>query len=160
MTALQCLGSGHKFPLSTIVHVVFDRDIVPSGGVLYRATMLDGRTQTNPEQLEAMGYAVKDGAVLTIADVPVGRAYTAVEYWGGGKQHKRWHLAEPAIIEPSRNGNPFFMDESMLAFGATWRDLERVEEALLGLLESFAAGVGKEKGKPIAVPLALELVAR
>jgi len=161
LAAVQRLGAVHKFPLSTIVHVAFDRNIVPTGGVLYRATMLEGRTQTSPEQLEAMGYAVKDGAVLTVADVPVGQAYSAVDYWGGARQHKRWHLAEPVSIEPSRNGDPFFMDENMLAFGARWRDLERVEEGLLGLFEMFTGGIqGKGAGSPIAIPLALELVGR
>lgn len=141
---------------STIVHVVFDRNIVPSGGVLYRAMMLDGRTKTSPEHLSAMGYAVEDRIVKTVNDVPVGPIYGVLEYWGGERQHKRWHLAEPVTIEPSRNGDPLFMDENMLAFGTRWRNFDRMQSSLIDLLTLFAEGL--KGGQPIGQPLALELL--
>jgi hypothetical protein len=154
MRALEEFGAP-EFPASTVVHIAFDRNIVPSGGVLYRATLLDGRMKTSPEQLAAMGYAVEDGTVRTVNDVPVGPAYSVLEYWGGERQHKRWHLAGPVTIEPSRNGDPYFMDENMIAFGAKWVDGEQMSAALLGVLELFAFGI--KGGDAVAMPLAVEL---
>ncbi len=145
-------------PVSTIVHLAVDRDIQPQGGVLYRATMLEGRMETSPEQLEQMGYAVDEGKLVTVDDVPVSQAYTAIHYWGGERQHRRWHLTQPVEINPSRNGNPFFMDENMIAFGAKWRDCEKMEEGLLELHGLLCEGVKKDRciGIPVAVELAVQ----
>jgi len=154
--AMEELGGVHKFPLSTVVHIAFDRSVVPTGGVLYRATMLNGRMNITGEKLTAMGYVVEGDAVKTVSDIPVGPAFLAIDYWGGEKQHRRWHLHEPVSIDPSRNGNPLFMDENMVAFGAKWRDLLKASDGLIALLDSFVHGV-KGSGDPIAVPLALEV---
>jgi hypothetical protein len=140
----------------TIVHLAMDRNIQPQGGMLYRATMLDGRVNTDPEQLERMGYAVKDGHLVTVQDVPVSQAYTAIEYWGGERQHRRWHMSQPVSVEPSRNGNPFFMDENMIAFGAKWKDSTKIEEGLLELHELLSQGV--DRTRCIGIPVAIELV--
>ena len=153
-TALNRIGT-RQGAFSTIVHLAFDREIVPRGGILYKAAMLEGRTETSVDQLELMGYAVKDGHVVTVNEMPVGAAYGTIQYWGGEKQHKRWHLAEPVTLNPSRNGNPFFMDANMVAFGAKWTDGTHCAEALLSLCELFISGV---KGDNlVARPLALEL---
>ena len=142
-------------PVSTIVHLALDRNIQPQGGMLYRATMLEGRMTTSPEQLEQMGYAVEDEKLVTVADVPVSQAYKVIDYWAGAKQHKRWHMTEPVSLNPSRNGNPFFMDENMVAFGAKWHDSSKLEEALLELHSLLSAGV--KRAGVVAIPLALEL---
>ena len=140
---------------STIVHLAFDREIVPRGGVLYKATLLEGRTPMDTSKRSAMGYAVKDEKVVLVNDIPVGKAYGVLQYWGGESQHKRWHLAEPIVVEASRNGTPFFMDTNMIAFGAKWRDAAELSAALLRLCELFITGV-KDSGS-IAQPLGLYL---
>lgn len=141
--------------LRTIVHIAFDRDIVPRGGVLYRAVLSDGKLATPAEQLEQMGYEVADGKIALVNDVPISKAYSLIDYWGGEKQHKRWHLAERVTINPSRHGEPFFMDAEMLAFGATWSDTTKVREALPVLLNLFAHGVNGTGS--VAVPLVIEI---
>lgn len=143
--------------INTIIHIAFDHDIVPAGGVLHRAIMLDGKVGMRPEQLEAMGYEVNstDSKIMLVNDMPVSRAYVVLDYWGGEKQYRRWHLARPVTIEPSRNGDPYFMDGEMLAFGASWKDDNKVSEALLNLLDMFARGIKGEKG--VAFPFALEI---
>lgn len=144
-------------PIATIVHLVMDRNIQPQGGILHRAALLEGKMKTSLEQLGQMGYAVREDKLVTVDDSPVSLAYTVIDYWGGEKQHKRWHLAEPVDINPSRNGDPFFMDENMIAFGAKWLDCGKMDNALLDLhgLLSF----GLKNTQSIGVPLALEIVA-
>ena len=81
---------------------------------------------------------------MTVDDVPVGQAYKIIDYWGGSQQHKRWHMTSPVELNPSRNGDPFFMDENMIAFGVSWKDGTKVQEAFLGLMNLFADGVNGE----------------
>jgi len=143
-------------PLRTIVHVAFDRKIVPEGGALYQAAMSNGRLgPTDMGYFRARGYLIEDDKVRVVGDMPVGAVYGAVDYWGGDKQHKRWRLAGPVVLNASRNGDPFFMDETMLAFGATWTDGSKVGEALLQLFETLSSGVGGSGS--IARPLAAEI---
>jgi hypothetical protein len=142
-------------PLETVVQIAFDQDITPSGGLLHRAIMFDGRLPPQAEQVEAMNYAMSDGKIVLVDDVPVSRAYTVLEYWGGEKQHRRWHMTQPVKIDPSRNGNPFFMDSEMLAFGVTWKDPSKVKESLETLLGFFANGINGER--PIAKALVVEV---
>lgn len=153
--AVNALPANSTGELDTIVHLLFNHKIVPDGGVLYRAAMLDGKVNIQPKELETRGYLVLDGKVVLVDDVPVGPAYGALDYWGGEKQFKRWHLTKPCTINPSRNGNPFFMDEEMIAFGASWRDSLKIKEALLNLFTLFGQGVNGDK--PIAHPLALQI---
>jgi hypothetical protein len=142
--------------LRTIVHLVMDRSVVPEGGALYMSTLSDGRIgPTNLGYFEARGYLVDDGRVRTVENTPIGPAYDVLEYWGGIKQHRRWHLAEPIKINPSRNGDPFFMDENMIAFGATWKDTEKATEAFQYLIGMFCEGVRGDRC--IARPLAGEI---
>jgi hypothetical protein len=148
---------GSEGGLKTIVHLVFDRTIVPSGGALYMAAMSNGISgPKDAAYFEARGYLVEDGRVRVSDDVPIGPAFGALEYWGGAKQHKRWHLSEPIALNPSRNGNPFFMDDNMLAFGATWKDAEKSDEAFISLFEMLCSGV-KGDG-PIARPIVAEIL--
>lgn len=149
----QAFGSS---ALQTIVHIAFDREIVPKGGTLYQAALLEGRTSLDVGRLSAMGYVVEDGKVAMVNDAPIGKAYSVIDYWGGTRQHKRWHLAEPVKLSAARNDSPFFMDETMVAFGAKWLDTERIAEALLELLDAFTNGV--KGGGCVAHPLVLEIV--
>ena len=144
-------------PLRTIIHVAFDRKVVPEGGALYMAAMSNG--QAGPQSLDYFklrGYLVEDDKVQLADDVPVGAVYGALDYWGGAKQHPRWHLAEPIKLNASRLGDPYFMDETMLAFGAAWKDTARVSEAFITLFEILSSGV-KGDGS-LAKPLAVEAV--
>lgn len=145
-----------KGELSTIVHIVFDKNVVPQGGILYQATMMDGRMGANEDQLKGLGYGVEDGKVQMVDDMPVGPAYGILDYWGGEKQHHRWHLAEPVTVNVSRHGDKFFMDDNMIAFGVKWKDGAKVEESLLELLGFFENGIGGEGH--VAQPVALEIV--
>jgi hypothetical protein len=142
-------------PYNAIVHLVFDRNVVPQGGALYSLALSDGQQPMRPEHLRALGYVVEDDKVWSVDDCPVGQAYQVLDYWGGLKQHRRWHLLEPATLSPARNGDPFFMDENMVAFGARWSDLQMYREALDRLLELFAHGV-KDTGC-VAMPMVLEV---
>lgn len=142
--------------VSTVVHIFCDRDIQTKGGILHRAALLEGRVEMNVERLQRMGYAIADGKLVLVNDVPVSNAYMTLTYWGGEKQHHRWHLTEPIKVEPSRNGNPFFMDERMIAFGAIWKNPDAMEAAFLELHSLFCHGI-KESGC-VAIPLCLEIV--
>jgi len=148
--------SGASWPGATIVHIVFDRSIVPRGGVLHQAALLEGRASPNLGRLAAMGYAVVEDKVLVVNDVPVGPAYQVLDYWGGEKQHRRWHLEEPIAIETSRHGNPYFMDENMIAFGAKWGDGDHATEGLIELLGLFSRGI--HGAGIVGIPLAMKLV--
>ena len=156
--------SGAHEPVPSIIHLAFDRNIVPSGGVLEQILMSGTRgptplMDTNRERLQLGGYVIgDDGHVKTVDDVPISRAYEALQYWGGERQHRRWHMSEPIRVVNSRRGDPFFMDDNMIAFGATWADGERLEEALTSLLQIFVKPPGDQE--MIAVPLALEVVWR
>lgn len=138
-----------------IVHLAFDRDIVPRGGVLHKAALLEGRTEMSEERLSQMGYAVHKGHLVTVDEIPVGPAYQVIDYWGGAKQHRRWHMKYAADVVPSRGGDPFFMDENMIAFGTTWKDTQKMEEAFLTLLLLFESW--GEDHRVVARPLAFEL---
>jgi hypothetical protein len=139
LQALAKLAGGK--PVDTVVHLVFDRNIAPSGGG-FASAVLGGRNELNIEQMKAQGYVVEDGKIATHQDIPVGAAFQVIDYWGGERQSKRWHLAAPVALVASRNGDPFFMDERMAAFGALWSDVDKAEEAMLTLLGAFSEGVG------------------
>lgn len=148
------LPAGILSPQPSIVHVLFDRSATPTGGALLQSVLSEGRLGPvgAPERLEELGYVLEDGRVRQVGDIPVGRAYVALEYWGGARQHQRWHLAGPVLLDPSRHGDPFFMDERCIAFGATWRDLDRFAEAMASLLETFRTGRdGRPGGNPLLV---------
>lgn len=142
-------------PVRSVIHLVLDRSVTPQGGILRQATLVDGNEPPSVDQFDAAGYLIDDGKVVTADDVPVGHGYQVLEYWGGERQHKRWHLEKPISINPSRNGDPYFMDEGLVAFGAKWLDGERLEEALLTLMELFLDGINGA-GR-VGVPLALAI---
>lgn len=137
------VGANPKKPVQTIVHLVFDRPIVPSGGAL-AAVVVGNAKDLDLGRMKAMGYAIEDGKVMTSGEMPLGQAYKIIDYWGGEKQFRRWHLDSPVLLEASRNGDPFFMDENMIAFGATWNDPDKAEEAFMGLMDLFTEGVNGE----------------
>lgn len=142
--------------LPVIVHLVFDQKIVPDGGALYMAAMSNGKA--GPQDLNyfaARGYLIEEGRVRVSDDVPVGPAFGALDYWGGEKQHRRWHMAKPITLNASRTGDPFFMDDNMLAFGVTWKDLAKIDEAFIQLFEYMATGV--RGSNPVARPVMAEV---
>jgi hypothetical protein len=142
----------------SLVHILFDKPITPDGGLLYTALMGSGKGPA-PESLKARGYVLDaEGHVVMVDETPIGRGYRTLQYWGGEKQHRRWHLAEPITINPSRHGDPLFMDAEMVCFGAKWRDGERFEDALTSLLGLFIDGFEND-GHPLT-PLVLEVVWR
>jgi len=135
---------------------VFDQKIVPDGGALYMAAMSNGQAgPQDPSYFEARGYLVEEGRVRVSNDVPVGAAFGALEYWGGDKQHRRWHMAKPISLNASRIGDPYFMDDNMVAFGATWKDLTKTDEAFIQLFEFMTAGI--RGGGKIARPVMVEV---
>lgn len=140
-------------PVRSVIHFVFDRPVVPQGGVLQRAALTDGAVSAGPEKLALSGYLVEDGKIKMVDDVPIGVAYQVIDYWGGERQYKRWHLSKPVSINPSRHGDPYFMDDNLVAFGATWNDDDKLEDAMLELVGLFVRGI-KNNGE-IAIPLAL-----
>ena len=141
----------------TTVFLVLDKEVVPAGGVLHRATMLEGRTEMSAERLKQLGYALDDdGHIVVVNDVPVGPVYQILQYWGGEKQHRRWHLKYAIDVNPRRNGEKFFMDENLVVFGAEWKDTQSMDGALANLLELLKSGLKGQDFK--ATPLALELM--
>lgn len=138
-----------------IVHLVFDQSVIPNGGMALLAAKSEGQAPLSAEQFQSNGYLVVDGKVAHVDGMPVGECYGAIQYWGGEKQFKRWHMTRPVEVEPSRNGNPFFMDAEMVAFGVFWRDPDKIREAMMTLLSTFTQGVKGDK--PIANPLVLEI---
>ena len=134
----------------------FDRPIVPQGGVLHRAVVSNGQLGMTKEQLETSGYTFEDDKVKVVDDVPVGKAYDILQYWGGEKQVRRWHLAQPVMVNASRHGDPLFMDEGMIAFSAVWADGERYEAAMRELFRLFSVGVRGDG--VVAFPLVVRVV--
>lgn len=148
--------AGTLSPQPSVVHVLLDRSATPAGGALLQSVLSDGRLGPAGalERLEQMGYIQREGRIRQVDGIPVGRAYVALEYWGGARQHQRWHLDGPILLDPSRHGDPFFMDERCLAFGANWRDLDRFNEAMLSLIETLRNGLN---GRPVGNPLVVDI---
>jgi hypothetical protein len=144
--------------LDTVVHLIFDRPIVPQGGLLWNAVKHDGKIEPSAESMKALGYLVTGGKIALVDDVPVSESYGVIDYWGGEAQCQRWHLTKPVTISPSRNGDPLFMDGEMIAFGARWRDDLRMRDALMALVMWFRDGVDQKAVKTVAIPLALEVI--
>lgn len=135
--------------VTTLVHLLFDKSVTPSGGLLSSMVSSLGKLEApiTPARLALMGYAIgSDGKVVTVDDVPVGPIYNLLQYWGGEKQHKRWHLVEPISISPSPNDKTAFMDGRMVAFGATWKDAEVFTAAMEELYRLLVVGTDKMPG--------------
>jgi hypothetical protein len=143
-------------PLSSIVHLVLDREVTPSGGVLLQSVMSEGRQGPagDLDRLRRLGYVIEDGKVKQVEGVPVGRAFMALQYWGGERHHRRWHLLQAVYVNPSRKDDPFFMDDRLVAFGAVWRDLDHFADAMTALVEILRNGFD---GAPIANPLVVDV---
>lgn len=138
----------------SIVHIMFDRLITPAGGAMYNMAMADGSQGASLEELELMGYVIRDGKVATVDDVPIGKGYEVITYWGGEKQFRRWHLSRPVRVNPSRGGpGPLFMDDNLVAFEADWADTEKAEEALTELANLFV--YGPRNSGLVAIPVAM-----
>ena len=151
-------GTANGESVETIVHLVFDRPIVPSGGVLSTAVTGLGGGELQLDRMKAMGYAIEDGKVATSNNSPIGPVYQIIDYWGGEKQHRRWHLAKPVELDASKHGDPLFMDQNMVAFGAVWNDSAKSEEAFLSLMNLFTDGVNGDG--IIAHPLEVKIAIR
>jgi hypothetical protein len=148
------LPPSSDLPLSSIVHLVLDREVTPSGSAFLQSVVSDGRQGPvgDLSRLERLGYVVEGGKVGQVDGVPVGVTYRALEYWGGQRQHRRWHLAQPIYVNPSRHGDPFFMDDRFVAFGAIWRDLDQYSASMTALIETLRKGFGAASaGNPLLV---------
>lgn len=143
-------------PAQTVVHVLFDRQVSLSGGAIYSSVVQGDDRPVALERMKRLGYQLDGGGqVLTVDHMPVPPVYSIVEYWGGQRQHKRWHLSRPVELEVSRNGNPFFIDENMMAFGAVWEDSSKLEHALHLLVEWLSEGAAniQAAGTPLVLHL-------
>src|SRR5262249_276828 len=132
--------------------IVMDRTSTPAGGTLLQGVLSDGRLGPagDLDRLKTHGYVIEDGKVKQSEGVPVGRAFIALEYWGGERHPQRWHLSQPGYVNPNRRGDPFFMDDRCIAFGAVWRDLGRYAEAMTTLIETLRKGFdGISVGDPL-----------
>lgn len=157
--AIPLMEGGGK----TVVHLVFDEIVCPRGGLMnslistLSATQPPTTPRLKPRELEAMGYMIdSDGKIQTVNDIPVGRIYGVLQYWGGYKQHKRWHMSKPIELDPSKKGDPAFMDERMVAFVAHWEDADKMVESINELEDVLAKGV--QGLNPVGRPRLIELV--
>ena len=142
-------------PYASIVHIVMDREVTPSGGALLQGVVSEGRLGPAGDlaRLKGLGYVIEGEKVMHVDGVPVGQAFLTLQYWGGERQHKRWHMTQAIDLNPSRHGEPFFMDGRLIAFGATWRDLGRFGDAMAELIKILREGVGGvvSLGSPLLV---------
>ena len=144
-------------PARTIVHLLFDRTVSLEGGAIFSSVVSEQDQRVTTERLKRLGYQLDDdNHVVTVDHIPVPSAYSILDYWGGASQHKRWHLTQPVTISPSRNGNPCFIDENMVAFRAIWADADRLETSLHHLVELLMEGVNgiAPAGTPVVLHLA------
>jgi len=140
-----------------IVHLLMDRDVVPTGGVFQRAAEMlsDSKITTyGPDQeekerfLRQRGYVINDGKVVMVNDVAVGRSYLLLEEWGGQEHFGDWNMTKPIDLQPSRSGNPYFFDENMITFGVHFSRIDDIEPALNALLARFKS---EEVGSPVDI---------
>ena len=139
------------YPLRSTIHILFDRSVTPSGGIIQQAVLSEGKMRVDERILAGHGYIIEDGKVALHDGVPMGIFCQVLEYWAGERQHRRWHMSEPVSFSPSRNSSPYFMDERMVAFGVVWSDDVKIKEAiteLLFLCENFGT---KMIGKAVVV---------
>lgn len=140
---------------SVVMHLMFDRDVTPVGGVINgavlqsTATVAPAAQEFDVEKLRTLGYALVPGEnrIQTVDDVPVGPLWNTLQYWGGERQHKRWHMERPILASPRRNDCPAFMDGKMCAVQVWLRDDERLYDALAELCVECQTGLN---GSPAA----------
>jgi hypothetical protein len=123
-------------PYSFIVHLLFDKSVTPQGNLILdqitRGQLRTGQQQEklSEEHLRARGYSVlPNGDVQTVNDIPVGPFYNTLVEWGV-ERHAIHRMDRPIKIDVNRKGNPFFMDNNMVAFGATYSDVDWVKASL------------------------------
>ena len=136
---------------SVVMHLMFARDIAPVGGLISKAVMSLTATQppqmpdVSQENLLLRGYSVVGGEsgprIQTVDDVPVGPLWNTLQYWGGEKQHRRWHMSRPISANPHRNNCPAFMDGKMCAVQVWFEDNERIFDALQNLCDACETGI-------------------
>jgi hypothetical protein len=146
---------------SIVVHVMFDKRIVPVGDVLWSDMRLRTGTTAPPtstlqeEKLVAMGYVVTTGpndkrGIKTVDDCPIGPLYDILMYWVAGTpentHYKRWHMGKPIVVSPRRNACPEFMDENMVAFTAFYDDGEKIRDSLVQLSQYCVNGIPTRGG--------------
>lgn len=120
---------GRTGPARCHVHLLLNRMVQPSGSLM-SLILSDGRLRHDKDRLEASGYTVgDDGKIIMVDDLPAGHLYLVLKYWAGERQFRRWHMAQPARISASRNGDPYFIDDNIACFGVEWADFERLQEA-------------------------------
>lgn len=129
----------------TVVHVAFDRSVSLPGGTILSAVASDREPRMTKDRLLRAGYQLNaEGHVVTDQGSPIPAVYRTVSWWGGDKQYRRWHMSRPVDVRATRNGNPCFIDDNMLAFKASWRDAVKAAEAFETLLNAFQTGVNEQ----------------
>ena len=150
-------------PYSFIVHLLFNSNVTPHGNLILdqvrRGQLQTGSAQErlSEDHLRARGYSlVSDGKVQTVKDIPVGPIYNVlVEWLVDGLAD--WNMAtDPVAIDVNRKGNPLFMDNNMVAFCATYKDLSMVRESLEALNKYCGGGV-RDDLKPVGRIVKLRL---
>ncbi|KKM76199.1 hypothetical protein LCGC14_1382550 [marine sediment metagenome] len=146
----------------TVVHMAFDTNVCPSGGLMHNMVRNSSVTQPinqrklKSKELETMGYvADENGKVVLVDDVPIGPVYGILQYWGGKKQHKRWHMSKPIELDPNRKGDPCFMDDNMVAFVAHWKDSTKMATSMAELGKLLVNGI--HDGQKVGMPRLIDL---
>lgn len=126
-----------------VVHLIFDSSVSPRGGVIQHMVAMASSTQPSPspktpKDLAAMGYLIDDGKVVLENGVPVGPIWPILTWWGV-TNFKINGLSEPIVASPERKGDPAFIDEEILAFGAKFKngvDVRMIITLLIAVIQN------------------------
>ena len=117
---------------SSILHLLFSKNITPQGNLIFNQVMIGSLVtrshlpEMTPERLAMRGYAVEDGKVRVVNDVPVGPIYGILQGWGSKKD---------IVIDANRKGNPYFLDNNMAAVGVTFGNPAGIPDEIRELKE-------------------------
>lgn len=122
-----------------IVHLLFDKNVTPQGNLIFDQVRLgqlstgQANRKLDADRLKARGYSVlPTGDVQAVNDVPVGPLYNTLMVWGRD-MHDQWGMADPIVVDVNRKGNPFFMDNNMVAFQVKYKTLKGIRTSLMAL---------------------------
>lgn len=122
-----------------IVHLLTKQRVTPSGDLLMRHVLFSRSPRlaepASKERLIAKGYAIEEnGRVKTVNDVPVGPFYEVLTNWGDARIDDQ-SLSGGIVVDVNRKGSPYFMDDTMVAFGAPFSDVSKIEPSIRKLQE-------------------------
>jgi hypothetical protein len=103
-------------PCKVIVHLLFDQNVTPEGNLIYQLMQrANNQKPLTAEVLRLKRYVVDDdGNVVTDHDVPISECYRAIQLYSNGFDGDVVTLTR---LDPNRKGDPYFMDNEMVAFG-------------------------------------------